>query len=49
VTLLAVLELYKRGLAYVAQDTLFGDIVITHLSAEEAARRGIHRHEEDDE
>jgi segregation and condensation protein A len=49
VTLLAILELYKRGLADVAQDALFGEIVITHLSAEEAARRGIHRHEEEDD
>lgn len=41
VTLLAVLELYKRGRADVAQDALFGDIVLTHLSAEEAASRGV--------
>jgi segregation and condensation protein A len=47
VTLLAVLELYKRGLADIAQDALFGDIVITHLSAEEAARRGIHPEEDE--
>jgi segregation and condensation protein A len=46
VTLLAVLELYKRGLADVVQDDVFGDIVITHLSAEEAARRGIHTEED---
>lgn len=42
VTFLAILELYKRGLVNVEQDTLFGDIVITHLSAEEAAERGWH-------
>ena len=47
VTLLAILELYKRGFAEVRQDALFGDIVITHLSAEEAARRGIHTEEEE--
>jgi len=47
VTLLAVLELYKRGFADVVQDDVFGDIVITHLSAEEAARRGIHTEEEE--
>lgn len=40
VTFLAILELYKRGLVDVAQDILFGDIVITHLSEEEAAMRG---------
>jgi segregation and condensation protein A len=49
VTLLAILELYKRGLADVVQDALFGDIVITHLTAEQAAQRGIHRTEEDDD
>jgi segregation and condensation protein A len=48
VTLLAILELYKRGQADVKQDAMFGDIVITHLSAEEAARRGIHTEEEDE-
>jgi len=48
VTLLAILELYKRGFADVVQDGLFGDIVITHLSAEEAGKRGIHTHEEDE-
>ena len=47
VTLLAVLELYKRGFADVSQDDLFGEIVITHLSATEAARRGIHTDEEE--
>lgn len=41
VTLLAVLELYKRGLVEVVQDALFGDIVITRLSEEEAAARGV--------
>lgn len=39
VTLLAVLELYKRGTADVVQEDLFGDIVITHVTDEEAARR----------
>jgi segregation and condensation protein A len=47
VTLLAILELYKRGMADVAQDEMFGDIVITHLSAEEAARRGVHTEEDE--
>lgn len=47
VTLLAVLELYKRGQADVSQDALFGDIVITHLTAKEAARRGIHMEEDE--
>ena len=47
VTLLAVLELYKRGFVEVRQDELFGDIVVTHLNAEEAARRGIHSEEEE--
>ena len=41
VTFLAILELYKRGLVDVKQDALFGDIVITQLSEEEAARRGV--------
>lgn len=40
VTFLAVLELYKRGLVEVLQDFTFGDIVVTHLSEEEAAKRG---------
>jgi len=47
VTLLAVLELYKRGMADVCQDDLFGEIVITHLTAEEAAKRGIHTEEDE--
>jgi segregation and condensation protein A len=46
VTLLAILELYKRGFADVVQDAVFGDIVITHLSAKESSRRGIHREED---
>ena len=41
VTLLAILELYKRGTADVTQDDAFGDIVVMHLSDEEAARRGL--------
>ena len=44
---LAVLELYKRGFADVRQDDIFGEIVITNLSAEEAARRGIHTEEDE--
>jgi segregation and condensation protein A len=47
VTLLAILELYKRGMADVRQDDMFGDIVITHLTAEEAAKRGIHAEEDE--
>jgi segregation and condensation protein A len=47
VTLLAILELYKRGMADVCQDAMFGDIVITHLTAEEAAKRGIHTEEDE--
>jgi segregation and condensation protein A len=46
VTLLAVLELYKRGQADVTQDELFGDIVVTHIDDEEAARRGLTQREE---
>jgi segregation and condensation protein A len=41
VTLLAILELYKRGLADITQDHIFGEIVITHIDDEEAARRGL--------
>jgi segregation and condensation protein A len=41
VTLLAVLELYKRGLVDVVQDASFGDIIISQLSEEEAASRGV--------
>jgi segregation and condensation protein A len=48
VTLLAVLELYKRGLVDVAQEDTFGDIVVTHLSEAEAAGRGIVEEGEDD-
>ncbi|MDZ4169039.1 MAG: segregation/condensation protein A [Coriobacteriia bacterium] len=40
VTLLAVLELYKRGVVEVTQQSQFGDIIITQLSPEEAATRG---------
>ena len=42
VTFLAILELYKRGLADIRQDHIFGEIVITHIDDEEAARRGFH-------
>lgn len=41
VTFLAVLELYKRGEVDLMQDDVFGDIMITPLSEEEAARRGV--------
>ena len=44
--LLAILELYKRGMADVEQEQLFGDIVITHIDDEEAARRGLPDREE---
>lgn len=42
VTFLAILELYKRGLADITQDAIFGEIVVTHIDDEEAARRGYH-------
>ncbi len=42
VTFLAILELYKRGLVEITQEAGFGDIVVTHLSEEEAAHRGTH-------
>lgn len=48
VTFLAILELYKRGLVDLAQDLEFGDIVITHLSEEEAALRGAHEEDFDE-
>ncbi len=48
VTFLAVLELYKRGLVDVVQDALFGDIMVAHLSQEEAARRGVVEEEQVD-
>lgn len=48
VTFLAILELYKRGLVDVAQDATFGNIVITHLSDEEAAQRGAHEEDLDE-
>lgn len=41
VTFLSILELYKRGLVDVTQDVVFGDIVVTNLSEEEAAQRGV--------
>ena len=41
VTFLAILELYKRGLADITQDALFGEIVVTNIDDEEAARRGL--------
>jgi segregation and condensation protein A len=49
VTFLAILELYKRGLVDVLQSEIFGDIVITHLSEEEAALRGVVEGEYEDE
>lgn len=48
VTFLAVLELYKRGLVDVVQDELFGDIIVTQLDEEEAARRGAAKEEFDE-
>ncbi len=47
VSLLAVLELYKRGLVDVVQDVHFGDITIMHLDEAEAARRGVIEEEPD--
>jgi segregation and condensation protein A len=47
VTLLAILELYKRGRADLRQDDLFGDIVITHIDDQEAQRRGMPDREDD--
>lgn len=47
VTLLAILELYKRGLVDLSQDLEFGDILIEHLSEEEAALRGAHEEDFD--
>ena len=49
VTFLAILELYKRGLVDVAQDAIFGDIVVTHMSEEEALRRGVAEEEYEDD
>lgn len=48
VTFLAILELYKRGLIDLRQDELFADIVVSHLSAEEAAARGAHEEDLDE-
>lgn len=47
VTFLAVLELYKRGLVNVAQEGAFGEIVVTQLTAEEAAERAVREETED--
>lgn len=40
VTFLAILELFKRGFVDLAQEQIFGDIVIIPLSEKEAAARG---------
>jgi segregation and condensation protein A len=40
VTFLAILELYKRGFADITQDSVFGEIIVTNIDAEEAATRG---------
>jgi len=48
VTFLAILELYKRGLVDLRQDTLFDEIVVTHLDEEEAALRGFHEEDLDE-
>jgi segregation and condensation protein A len=48
VTFLAILELYKRGFVDVRQDRVFEDIVISKLTAKEAARRGVHEEEIDE-
>jgi segregation and condensation protein A len=45
VTLLAVLELYKRGQVDVTQDATFGEIVVRKLSEQEAAERRMHEEE----
>lgn len=49
VTFLAILELYKRGLVDIVQDQLFGDIVVTAFSEEEAAKRGMYGEEDSDD
>ena len=41
VTFLAILELYKRGLADITQDSVFGEIVITNIDEAEAERRAL--------
>jgi segregation and condensation protein A len=48
VTFLAILELYKRGLVDITQDSLFGDIVVSQLSDEEALVRGFVEEELDE-
>lgn len=48
VTFLAILELYKRGLVDIAQEGLFGEIVVSHLTDEEAAARGAHEEDLDE-
>jgi len=48
VTFLAILELYKRGYVEVVQEHEFGDITVTLLSDEEAARRGLMEEEGDE-
>lgn len=48
VTFLAILELYKRGLVDVSQDQMFGDIVVTHMTEEEAIARGFSEEEFDE-
>lgn len=41
VTFLAILELYKRGLVDVTQESLFGDIMVVALDEDEARERGL--------
>lgn len=40
VTFLAILELYKRGLVDIVQDSVFAEIVVVHLDEDEARSRG---------
>jgi segregation and condensation protein A len=46
VTLLAVLELYKRGFADVRQDAVFADILVTRVSGRKTGRRRARNKEE---
>ena len=48
VTFLAILELYKRGLVDVSQDQMFGDIIVTHMTEEDAIARGFSEEEYDE-